>query len=209
MSRIESTKRILTTDFPEKYKDVVEPLAFVINPFMEQATFAINGQLDFTNLRVIEKDLPITVDYNGVPVGVTAFRNDTNQRIKGILCVYAQNTFNNSINTEATPFINFEENSGLVTIRQISGLAKTSTITSVAVSNPASITAPNHGLKNGQKVRIFGTNTSATLVGTALVVTVTGTDTFTVPVNVTSVTTGTGFFKSTENKYLLKILAFT
>lgn len=209
MSRIESSKRILTSDFPEKYKDVVEPLAFVLNPFMEQVTFAVNGQLDFSNIRVLEKDLPITVDHNGIPVGVTSIKNTTGQRIKGILCIYAQNTFNTDINVESTPFVNFEENAGLITIRQISGLVKTNNITSIAVSNPAQITSPNHGLKTGQKIRVFGTNTSGTLVGSSLQVTVTGTDTFTVPVNVTSVTTGTGFFKTTENKYSLKILAFT
>ena len=68
-------------------------------------------------------------------------------------------------------------------------------VTGVSVANPSVITAPGHGYSTGDYVSIGGTNTSATILGSAaeLPITVTGDDTFTVPVNVATVTTGTGF----------------
>lgn len=73
------------------------------------------------------------------------------------------------------------------------------TVTAISVANPTHITtgAP-HGLTSGQTVTIAGTNTSATTVG-SFVVTVLDTTHFTIPVNVASVTGGTGTW--TSNAY--------
>lgn len=67
-------------------------------------------------------------------------------------------------------------------------------ISSVSIANPTVITtSTTHGLSTGDIVNITGTNTSASTLG-SFAVTVTGATTFTIPVNVTAVTTGTGTF---------------
>ena len=77
-------------------------------------------------------------------------------------------------------------------VRQAIVTTDTKSISGVSVANPTTITTSTaHGYATGDKVVITGTNTSATTVGT-FTATVTGATTFTIPVNVTSVTTGTG-----------------
>lgn len=71
-------------------------------------------------------------------------------------------------------------------------------ITAISVANPTHVTSASHGMVSGQSVTIAGTNTSATTVGT-FVVTVLDGDHFTIPVNVASVTTGTGTWVNADN----------
>ncbi len=58
------------------------------------------------------------------------------------------------------------------------------TITSASVANPSVVTSTAHGLTSGDSILIENSNTTPTIDG-ARIVTVTGADTFTVPVNVT------------------------
>jgi len=69
---------------------------------------------------------------------------------------------------------------GMVAVR----LGKSGTITAIATGNPSQITSANHGLTTGETVLLAGTNSTPALTG-PYTVTVTGTNTFTVPVNVT------------------------
>lgn len=71
------------------------------------------------------------------------------------------------------------------------GTGTSGTISAVSVANPTHITSVAHGLVSGQSVTIAATNTNVSTVGT-FVVTVLDADHFTVPVNVTVVTLGTG-----------------
>jgi hypothetical protein len=65
-------------------------------------------------------------------------------------------------------------------------------ITGVSIANPAVVTTSTpHGYTSGQTAFISGTTTSASINGPQ-VVTVTGANTFSVPANVTGVTSGTG-----------------
>lgn len=70
----------------------------------------------------------------------------------------------------------------------------TGNISAVSIANPTVITtsAP-HGLTSGATIKIAGTNTTASTVG-SFVVTVTDATHFTIPVNVSGVTTGTGTY---------------
>jgi len=73
-------------------------------------------------------------------------------------------------------------------------LAQTVTISNVSIpgsGNSTITTATAHGLTSGDIVNIVGTNTTPSTLG-SFVATVTGPTTFTIPVTVTAVTTGTG-----------------
>lgn len=65
-------------------------------------------------------------------------------------------------------------------------------ISAISKANPASITAIGHGLSTGDVVVISGSDSSPTVDGER-VVTVTGPDTFTVPVDVSTTAGTTGF----------------
>lgn len=81
-------------------------------------------------------------------------------------------------------------------------------ITSSSIANPSVITAPSHGLTTGNKIVIRNhTGSTPTINGTVYTVTVTGANTFTIPVNVTTGGTGgtIGVFPSPN---LVKILYF-
>lgn len=82
--------------------------------------------------------------------------------------------------------------SGVHDITHTSAAMNTGNVSSVSVANPTTITTSSaHNMATGQRVYISGTNTSASVNG-GNIITVTGATTFTIPVNVTSVTTGTG-----------------
>lgn len=71
------------------------------------------------------------------------------------------------------------------------------TITSISVADPTIITSAAHGLTSGDSIRIFNSNSTPKVDGT-YIVTVLGTDTFSIPAAVTVAgTTGT-FFLSSE-----------
>ena len=66
-------------------------------------------------------------------------------------------------------------------------------LTAISINNPTEITAAGHGLTTGDSIYIYGTDSTPALLG-SYVVTVLDTNTFTVPVNVTSAgTTGSWF----------------
>lgn len=64
------------------------------------------------------------------------------------------------------------------------GVVASSTITAISQANPTQVTASAHGLETGDEVTIAGSNSTPSLNGSQTV-TVTGVNTFTVPVNVT------------------------
>ncbi len=74
-------------------------------------------------------------------------------------------------------------------------------ITGNTVANPTVVTSPNHGLSNGDIVYIIGSNCSPTIDGERTV-TVTGVNTFTVAVNVTTAGTTGEWLSETENEIL-------
>lgn len=82
-----------------------------------------------------------------------------------------------------------------VRINGRSHTGQSGTISNVSTGNPATITAAGHGVLTGQTVFIGGTNTSAAVNGPQ-VITKINDNSFSVPVNVTSVTDGTGTFVS-------------
>lgn len=71
-------------------------------------------------------------------------------------------------------------------------------ITSSSVANPTVITSPAHGLVTGDVIVISGHSGSTPTINGERIVTVTGVNTFTIPVNVTVAGTGGTFKKATQ-----------
>jgi hypothetical protein len=70
-------------------------------------------------------------------------------------------------------------------------------ITNIAVGNPTVITSSNHGLVNNEEIVIFGSNSTPSVNGTYKV-TVVNSNTFTIPVNVTTAGNTGFYFKKSE-----------
>lgn len=82
-----------------------------------------------------------------------------------------------------------------------SGIAsKSGSITAIAVGFPASVTSTAHGLENGRLITITGSNSTPVINGNQIV-TVSGANTFTVPITVNTAGT-TGAWSTDDNSFV-------
>lgn len=122
MARINNYKAISYDDYSEEAAEIMEDLADILNPFMREVTDAINGNIDFENLKQAVIELQVTVNSNGTP-NVTTF-NVGASSIKGMDVISARNLTNNNVYPTSKPFINYSPTSSgnTVTLNNISGL---------------------------------------------------------------------------------------
>ena len=123
MAKLQSFKRINVEDFEQKDKAVVAKLAYAINNFAEDVLNAFNNQVSIDdNLNITKKDFIVTVDGNGKVIGNSSLRTGLDHPCLGITVIKA---INNTVSTRiptGTPFVTFSENSGLITILNVTNL---------------------------------------------------------------------------------------
>jgi hypothetical protein len=123
MAVLQSFKRIIVEDFDSKDRDLVSKLAYAINNFAEDVINAFGNEITIEdNLNIVKKDFSVTVDKNGRTVGSATLKTGLNHTCDGITVIRATNLINSSHIPTATPFVTFTENSGLITISNISNL---------------------------------------------------------------------------------------
>lgn len=121
MARLDNVKRITLEKVPADQKQLAGLLANILNYFMEQVVNEMNGRIDYDNLEKELKEIEITVDANGSPIGNTKF--SAADGMKGCQVLRADNLTNTSVYATAQPFVNFNpEGGGLYVIRKITGL---------------------------------------------------------------------------------------
>lgn len=80
-------KRLVTEDFKSDDQELVSKLAYVLNPFLEQMTNAMNSSITVSdNLDMDYKDIIVTVDSLGIPVNNVSFQT-TKPKVSGILAL--------------------------------------------------------------------------------------------------------------------------
>lgn len=111
-------------NFPSKYHDLVDTIAYPINNAFQQIINAFNSnQITVTdNLNQQYKTISITVDASGNPVQTTTYKSTLTGRTQGIIVINAVNTTSSTTYPTSCPFISFIDNSGTVTINNVSGL---------------------------------------------------------------------------------------
>lgn len=119
MATVNNKKTLRVEDFGEDQKELVERLAFTINPFMDEVISAFNGRIDLSNLTFEFKTFSLVVE-SGVPKTPTKFSVDG--RVLGIIVIKVNNLTNNN-NLTAAPFLTYSESGNLVTVKHITGLA--------------------------------------------------------------------------------------
>jgi hypothetical protein len=124
MAKLSNYRRILSTDYEDQYKSLVDRLATSLNNSFDEVYSALNNNLTFSeNMLSTVATLTVTVDSTGAPLRTSQFKVNSNQsNVTGIIVIYAAGT-----DTAATPpsggvFVSYTKNDTLVTISNIKGL---------------------------------------------------------------------------------------
>jgi hypothetical protein len=121
MPQLDNIRRILKEDYPKKYHDVIDKLAFTLNRFMDQVVGTMNGNIDFDNLNQEVTTFSMTVDSSGTPVGNNLFKV-TQTNVAGFIVISAVNRTDGSLFPTSTPFISATRSKLVVKVNNISGL---------------------------------------------------------------------------------------
>lgn len=120
--KIRKINKILTEDFPEKYRELVSKLAFTLNPFLDNLVESLDGNLSFTdNIDSEIKELVVRPDVD-LPLKVKTELNFCNS----IIVTRITNLDNTSAVLASAPFVEFtnrdEGGFKLIEIKNITGL---------------------------------------------------------------------------------------
>lgn len=122
MARIPDLKRLAKEDFPTKYRDLIEKLAFPINSHIEQVRSALNKNINFDNLAQELKILTFTTGSNGQPLNTVTFRSDLSSNVQGIIPIRTVITSSNTSFADNIPTISWTQNRNIVTVNYIGNL---------------------------------------------------------------------------------------
>lgn len=117
--RIQSYKRILTTDFDEDDKTVAGKLGSLLNTFLEEVYTLTSKNITISdNLDQSVKLVTLSVNGSGVPNTPISFQNPLKGRLQGSQVIRAIG----GSNVNSQPFLSYTESSGVVTVSRVSGL---------------------------------------------------------------------------------------
>jgi Sec7-like guanine-nucleotide exchange factor len=122
---------IRSTDFPKNQKELATAFGDVLNPFMSQVSIALAKNLTVDeNLPFEFKSIQVKVNSSGIPVGNSTVNTDL-KNFKGYVCINASNDDVSGSYVTAAPFLTTQVDSGIVTIKHITGLVADTTYTLV------------------------------------------------------------------------------
>lgn len=113
MAKIQN-KKININDFSTANKGDIERLARSLNPFFDEVTKAISGQLNFEFIT-----FDITVNVSGIPTSQVSIPVTLNS-VKGFICLSATNSVG-AIPT-STPFLSWNLSKNVVQVSSVTGL---------------------------------------------------------------------------------------
>jgi hypothetical protein len=121
MARLQKNKRFLKEDFDPKNASLIDKIGIIFNNFAEELYDAFQGNINFDNLNQAIAQITTKV-VSGVPSVDLKFKSLINGSIQGIACIKAENLTNTSTYPTSQPFLSYTEDSGIVTVQNISGL---------------------------------------------------------------------------------------
>jgi len=126
MAKIRKISKILAEDFPQEYSNLVNKLAFTLNPFLDNLLVSLDKRLNITdNLDGEVKVITVTPD-NDLPLTLRTNLNFCDS----VLVSRVTNLTNSTATLTGAPFVEFSnvESNGLKSIRinNITGLTGTS-----------------------------------------------------------------------------------
>lgn len=119
---ISNFKRIVIEDFSASDQALVNKLAFIINPMIDQLQTVFHNNVDFDNLNQQLLNFDVTVDSSGKPTTSLQLSFDLNTRPKGLVVIQAV-AYTNNIFATGCPFISYTANAnGNINVQNIAGL---------------------------------------------------------------------------------------
>lgn len=125
MSRIEIPPKIRTEDFPSEMSETIGKLAGIYNNFVDQVYQALNGQIDYTNLKRQITTFTVNVNAAGQITNLPTVKYNLVGRLLGITTL----SVTGAKFPTSSPFISWTINGNLVTVLNITGLSPNSTYT--------------------------------------------------------------------------------
>jgi hypothetical protein len=122
--KLPNFKRILSTDFQDEYKGLVNKLAVSINDGLESVYNALNKRLTLKdNIQCTVKSVQISVNSNGIPSTTTTFQVDVpNTKVEGCMVISAINQTNPGTYPTAGVFVSFTQLENNIRIDHVTGL---------------------------------------------------------------------------------------
>ena len=128
--KIQSMRRLAREDFQEKDRELVDKLSFSITPILENIILALTKNLNFDNLAWEYSEFVCDTDATGNLLNAVQVRTMVKDRVKGIVCINAQNLTSSAAFVTGAPFIGFSEDLNatgrLLTVTGVTGLRPSS-----------------------------------------------------------------------------------
>lgn len=107
--RLPTSRRITSENAPPESQQMVESIASVLNPFMENVVKAINGNLDLDNIAFKLVRVEVIVDSKGLLKTPPDVNTGLLRPINGLICVNVINGLSSNIppDIETTPTVLF------------------------------------------------------------------------------------------------------
>lgn len=127
--KISNYQQFTKENFPSKYWDLADSLMYPLNNFQQQVVTAFNNnQVTVSdNLNEQYKTLTVTVDSTGKPLQSLTYQSTLTGTTQGIIVVKAVNQTNSTTYPTGTPFLSWVDNSGTVTINNVTNLQANNT----------------------------------------------------------------------------------
>ena len=120
--KLNNLKRIAKEEFPNDSQNIIEKLAFLLNPYLEQVNNAFNKNIDFDNLNQELLTIEVTLNANGVPLVQTEIKSNLKTKINGLQVIRALNLTNDGTFPTGAPFITFDLNGSTISIKHVTGI---------------------------------------------------------------------------------------
>lgn len=122
--KLNNFQELTKENFPSKYQDLCDVISNPFNNFGRQVTDGLNNNQVTVgdNLNEQYKTITVTVDASGKPVQTCQYKSTLSTKTVGIIVVAASNQTSSTTYPTGTPFMTWIDNSGTVTISNISCL---------------------------------------------------------------------------------------
>lgn len=105
--KLPAVKRLSYDNVPEEQQQTVETIANIINPFMDDVSQIVNGNINFDNLSFKTAKFEVKTDSNGLIIGQLIINTGLKKQPTGclIMDLRMSNDSNSVPNIDNTPFM--------------------------------------------------------------------------------------------------------
>lgn len=121
MSKISNIKRLIKEDFAQKDQDLIDKLAYVLNPFLDQVTKAFNKGINIDNLSR-EFVYATVVNTAGILAPSVQIKTKLASKMIGINVIKADNTTNPGTYPTNAIGLSWTVEKDIITLNKVTGI---------------------------------------------------------------------------------------